>query len=120
MKKLLPVLVLISFASVLVMPTIVLAQEEIPEPEITKVEDLLELVNRIVTYIFTFVLAVAAVFLMMAGFNFMTAGGDPMKLGKARSMLTNALIGIAIAIGVKGIMMIIAGLLGVTLPAFQF
>jgi hypothetical protein len=88
----------------------------VPTPAIQSVEDLIQIVNRVVNWIFAFALAFAAIFIIIAGFNFMTAAGDQMKITKARSMLTNALIGVAIAIGVKGIMLIIGNLLGVSVP----
>lgn len=120
-KKVLPALVSISFLAVLMAPTMTLAVvQNLPEAGITTVEGLLEKINTIVSYVFTFVLAVAAIFVMYAGYEFMTAAGDETKIKKARTFLINALIGIAIAIGVKGLMMVIGNLLGVDLTGLDF
>jgi len=111
MKKVLPALVLTSFLAVLIMPMAALAVEEIPEPRVTTIEGLINLIDEVANYIFAFVLAIAVIFLLIAGFNFMTAAGDETKIKKARDFLTWALVGIAIAVGTKGLIAIIKNFL---------
>lgn len=73
-------------------------------------EELVGLVDRIGQWIFLILLAVAGVFLIVSGFMFVTAGGNPENTTKARQMLINALIGVAIAVGAQGLKTIIINL----------
>ncbi|MFA5767047.1 MAG: hypothetical protein WC919_03935 [Candidatus Paceibacterota bacterium] len=110
MKQVLSALVL---AGMLAPVAVVLAQPEAPTL-IGGGEDLINLINRIGNWIFALVLAVAAVFLIVAGFLFVTAGGNPENVNKARGMLINALIGVAIALGARGLVAVVASVLGYT------
>jgi len=111
MKKFLSGLVL---ASLLVVPVIGLAQEvppdEAPPGPQTGVE-LILLIENIGNWAFTILLVVAVIFLIVAGFLFVTASGDPEKVNKARGMLVNALIGIAVALLAKGLVAVITSIL---------
>ena len=73
-------------------------------------EKLVDLINRIGGYIFNILLAIAGVFLIVAGFLFVTAGGNPENVAKARQMLINALIGVAVAVGAQGLKTIVVNL----------
>ena len=109
MKKVLPALVLISL---LVVPVVSLAQETIPEGVIDAPEDLIDLIDTIADWIFTALMAIAVIFLVIAGFMWVTAGGNVENTTKARQMLINALIGIAIGLGAKGLVAVVRTLIG--------
>lgn len=51
-------------------------------------------VVRLLSY---FIGVVATIMIMVSGFKYITAGGDPAKVGNAKSTLVYALIGLAIA-----------------------
>ena len=111
MKKFLSGLVL---ASLLVVPVIGLAQEVSPgeaPPGPQSGAEMIVLIENIGNWAFTILLVVAVVFLIIAGFWFVTASGDPEKVNKARGMLVNALIGIAIALLAKGLVAVITSIL---------
>ena len=114
MKKVLSALVL---TSLLVMPAIGLAAYEGETPDggptevISTGADLVELIDNIGNWFFTIVLALAAIFLIVAGFMFVTAGGNPENVAKARQMLINALIGVAVALGAKGLVAVVTSLI---------
>lgn len=111
MKKTLSIIALASF---LVLPVIVLAQESSPETAptvVTSGEELIDLVERIGNWIFALLLAVAAILLLYAGFKWIMAGGNPEEVNKARLMLVNALIGVAIALVAKGLVTVIRSIL---------
>jgi hypothetical protein len=55
---------------------------------------------------------VAAFFVMLAGYQYMTAGGSVRALESAKSSLSNALIGMAIVILCKVIANLVGGALG--------
>ena len=71
--------------------------------------ELITLIDTIGNWFFTALLAIAVIFLVMAGFFFITAGGNPENVNKARQMLINALIGVAVGLAAKGLVMIIKG-----------
>lgn len=49
---------------------------------------------------------------IIGGFGFMTAGGDPKKMGEARTKITSALIGLIIVVAAYAIIHLIGALLG--------
>ena len=72
---------------------------------------LIDLVNKIGNWIFAALLALAGIFLIVAGFFFVTAGGNVENTTKANKMLINALIGVAIGLGAKGLIAVVTGLI---------
>lgn len=63
--------------------------------------------------IFLIVIALAAfIFLLIAGFNYVTAGGDTGKAEKARTGILNAVIGIIIVLLAFSILQFVTGGLG--------
>lgn len=111
MKKIAAALILMGL---LVIPTLILAvdvQTTIPASTIDSEQDLFDLIDKIGGWIFTGLLALAAIFLVVAGYFFITAGGDPSKVNTARQMMINALIGVAIGLASKGLIAVIEGIL---------
>jgi len=117
MKKVLSALVLISLLAV---PVVSLAGYEGETPGqkqqelISSGEELINLIDNIANWIFVALLALAGIFLIVAGFMWVTAGGNIENTAKARQMLINALIGVAIGLGAKGLIAVVKSLLGYT------
>jgi hypothetical protein len=65
------------------------------------------LILNIVKYLLTFLGLIAVVFVMWAGFLWMTSEGDPAKIDKAKKTLVNAVIGVAIIISAFAIVIYI-------------
>ena len=63
-------------------------------------------------WLFAFLLIVAVIFIFLAAFSYMTAAGDPEKMGKAKSKLIYAIIAIVIALVAKGVQLILRDVLG--------
>lgn len=57
------------------------------------------------------VMVLAVVFMLVAAFTFLTAGGSPEKIATARQMLIYALIGIAVALLAYAVPYIVRGIL---------
>jgi len=74
---------------------------------ITTVAGLQAKLEQISTWVFNILLVIAGIFLIVAGYFFVTGGGEPEKVTKARQMLINALIGVAIAVAAKGLVMLV-------------
>ena len=112
MKK---ILISVLLAGFLILPAVSFAQEASPETAPTVVTTGAGLINLITTignWAFVAVLAVSAIFLIYAGFLWVTAGGNPEGATKARTMLTNALIGVVVALLARGLVQVIRSVIG--------
>jgi hypothetical protein len=100
-KKYLATLTLMSFLALagtaVIMPGTCLAEEKLPKKD---VEDALESIGN---WLYTILLVVAVIFILLAAFTFITAGGDSDKVNKARVQVMYALIGVAVAVLAKGL-----------------
>ena len=81
---------------------------------IKEAKDLVDIINKIGNWIFVTLLAVAGVMMIYAGFLWVTAGGNPEGATKGKQMLTNAIIGLVVALLAKGAVMAILKILGST------
>ena len=60
--------------------------------------EILDLLDLVTDWIFAIAMAVALIYLVLAGFQFVTGGGDPAKVTQARQKLIYAIIGIGVAL----------------------
>jgi len=77
-------------------------------PQNLSVEDAL---TNITNWFFVIVLVIAVLFLLVAGFQFITAGGDPDRVNSARQNVMYAMVGVAVAVLAKGIVSLVQGIL---------
>lgn len=103
MKKILLTLVLFSLLS---LPLLTAAQVGEPESPPTGL-DIWTVIDRITNYLFGFLMVVAVILIIYAAFLFLTAAGDPEKVGRGRTTLIYAVVGIAVALLAKGIVVLI-------------
>ena len=94
MKKIISALIL---TSLLALPVIGLAYVAPPAVELNTA------LTRITNFLFYLLMAVAVLFLIAAGIQFVTAQGDPEKIKKARDYVLYALIGVVVGILAKGL-----------------
>lgn len=92
---------LITIASALVFPVVALATGG-GVPTLQAV-DVIEVLNNIVNWLFAILLVVAVIYLIIAGYYFVTSQGEPDKMSKARNMVLYALIGVLVAFVSKGL-----------------
>ncbi len=116
MKKTIAILMLISLFLMPVFAFAAAGEDDGNDTDITtthaptiNVEDA---INRITNWTFVFVLTIAVLFLLYAGFQFITAGGDPDRVTKARNTLFYGVVGVAIAVLAKGLVSLVRGVLG--------
>lgn len=119
MKKIIATLALIGL---LAMPALSFAAEEeeevggvdipdwAPGSNITDLGDILDIIDTVGGYIFMGLLALSAIFLVVAGYYFLTAGGNPEKVNVARQMVINALIGVGVGLAARGLITVISNL----------
>ena len=72
-----------------------------------------DLVKNIIDFLFTLAVIVAPVLLVIAGVIFMTAAGDPSRVGSARRMLLWTVIGFGIILMSKGLVEVLRAILGI-------
>jgi hypothetical protein len=104
MKK--ELLIVVMF-SLLILPTLILAQGGPVQPPAKTVWQIIDSITNIV---YGILLAISAIFIIVAGVKFVTAGGDPEKVKSARDTILWALIGIAVATAAVGLVNLIKGL----------
>lgn len=87
------------------------AQVEVPNP--LKATTFAELIDGIVAFLWKLALALGPVMIVIAGFFFITAAGDPNKIQRAKDIILYTAIGILV-IGISsGLMAMIKKLLTV-------
>lgn len=64
-----------------------------------RVEDLAQYIGIIYNFLISIVGMVAAVMMIIAGFQYLTSAGDSGKIGAAKSRIANAFIGLVLALG---------------------
>lgn len=114
MKKILLNVASIGLLATLFLPLIVLAQwggvgdAEAPVTAPTWGEvDVIDALGRISNWLFAILLIVAAIFLIVAGYFFVTARGDTDKVTTARQFVLWALIGVLVGFLAKGLVMLV-------------
>jgi len=70
--------------------------------------DIWTLLTKTLNWFFNITIIIAAVFLVFAGWQYITAGGDDEKLKKGLNTLVRALIGVGIALLAKGLIYIVS------------
>ncbi len=91
------------------------AGEVVPDANATEKWGMVCLLNTIYTvtnWIFYIMTIVAVLMIVFGGFTYITAAGDPTKAGKGKSILTFAIIGLAIALIAKLIPSLVRFILG--------
>jgi hypothetical protein len=68
--------------------------------------------ETIVNWLFTILLTVAALFIIIAAYYFVTASGNPETVSKARNFVLWALVGVAIAIASRGLVSLVGKITG--------
>ena len=78
---------------------------------VTSGGDFIELVEGITDWVFVFLLVAATIFIVLAGWQFITGGGDPQQVSQARSKLLWAAVGILVALLSRGFVLAISNLI---------
>jgi amino acid transporter len=91
---------LLSFFLLLSFPYFSFAQEyenELTQGTIIVEEgDLIKIIFEVIRYLLSFLGVAAVLIIIYGGFLWMSAGGDPEKVGKAKKIITQAIIGLII------------------------
>ena len=135
-KKILPHLILLNLLAILFIPLTVYAQAALDVPkkclishDLTKINSTCSknaevaideqgtccFINAILNvrdWLFTILLIIAAIFIIIAAFYFVTASGNPEQVTKAKHFVLYALIGVAVAAMSMGLINLIKTIVG--------
>ncbi len=75
---------------------------------------LLNTVYIVTNWIFFLMMALAVVLIVIGGATYMLAGGDPAKAGKGKTIITYAIIGLAIALVARFVPSVVKFIMGVS------
>jgi len=87
------------------------AGKELPSGP-TSGTQLLDLVDVATNWIFAIFTVLTIIFVLLAAFQFVTAGGDAEKVGEARQKLIWAAVGIIVALASKGLVPVVRSIVG--------
>ena len=104
MKRILTAILLIGLIGVLFVPMVSFAEIEVASAPNLPVMDALD---NITNWAFTILMAVAALFIIFAAFEFITAKGEPEKVKSAREYVLYALVGVVVALLARGLVQLI-------------
>lgn len=102
----------------LIIPLLILAADSscpsgkicIPNP--LKAETFEELLNNILNFIAILALALAPLLIVVAGFYFLTAAGEPARIDTAKKIILYTLIGLVIVLLSKGLIALLMKAMG--------
>ena len=98
--------------AVFLLPAFVFAATNtLPKP-ITKVGDVEEIICDVANFLFGLAIVLSVIFVLYAAFLYLTSGGDEKKVSEAKSTLTYAAVGVAVALLAGGMPQLIGGLFG--------
>lgn len=92
-----------------ILANIILAQAPVPEGKAIRLEDILEIMERIAGFLIFAGEIIAAIVIVYSGVVYMTAGADPTKVKTAKDTLKSGLIGALIVFGVGVIINTVSG-----------
>jgi len=100
---------IIPYVTLLLAPASALAAITAP---ISTVQQLINLLCVTFGWMFYGLIALSLIMIVVAAFNYTTAGGEAEKVSKANKMILYAAVGIAVALLAKGIPLIVANFIG--------
>lgn len=125
MKKLTAVIILSSFLSSLIPimvgaisfgwpPPFSCPPGKICIPNPLKAKSFEELILNIVSFLVRIAIPIMTLMIIIGGFYFVTAGGDPQKISQGKQLIKWALIGFIIILLAEGIIAAVKEILGIT------
>jgi hypothetical protein len=101
----------------LAVPALTFAAEfDVPATQTTggirRFDDIVAVIERLTNWVFIILLVLAVLFIIMAAFSYLTAGGDEEKVAKAHQKIIYSVVALAVAFLAKGVSFIVAQLLG--------
>ena len=114
MKK----IIAVSLLSLVLAMTMASQASAIASPEttiptgITTAQEFIDALRTLTDWLFVILVVIAVIFIVLAGLQFITGGGDPAAVSMARTKLIWAAVGIGIALLARGLPAAIQNLIG--------
>ncbi len=86
---------------------------QIIEPGLSTADELFVLIDDIMAFVMLVIIIIGVFVLLIGAIHFLTAGGDPERTKKAQSLILYGVIGIIIGLFAKGLVWVIANIVGV-------
>ena len=86
----------------------------VPDPVINSISGVFALLSKATSWIFVVLLFMAFIFIIMGAFTYIGSKGDSKKITDAKNYIIYALIGVAVGILAKGLILAICSILGAT------
>lgn len=98
----------------LALPFLAFAQvDQLPTVQnVSNVQGLQLVICRVAGFVFGFLIILAIVYVLVAAFRYLTAGGDPEKITKANHTLIYAAVAVAVAVLARAVPLIASSLVG--------
>ncbi len=96
------------FAGAQTSPVAPLTGSAIPASNVTTVTGVFNIICSLLGWLFILFIILAVVFVIVAAFKYLTAGGDAEKVGTANHMLIYAVVAVAVALLARAIPVIVA------------
>jgi len=90
--------------------TVAYAQTENPPVTVETKQELTDLICNFLAYFFWIVIVLSVIFVLLAAFDYVTAGDDTEKTSRARKRITYAAVGVAVALIATGFPAIVSSL----------
>jgi hypothetical protein len=84
----------------------------VPQGQINSLQSVLNTVCIVFSWLFYFLIALAVIFIVIAAFKYLTAAGNPEKVGSAGQTLLYAAIAVGVALLARAIPNIVSSFLG--------
>ena len=96
------------------LPLLALAQVSGPPETPVTIERIVGILERFINWMFAILLAIAVIFIILAAFKYLTAGGDAEKIKSAHSQLIYAMVALGVALLSRGLIFLVKQLLGIS------
>jgi len=113
-KKIIGLISLVAVMGLVLTPAFALARPPVnltPSPTEPPQLEVEEIMTNVITYLYGFIIVVVVLMAMISAYMFVTAGGNPEQVTKARNWLMYALIGLAIAVLARGLVTLVLTML---------
>jgi len=87
-------------------------QANVPQGNITSLQSVLNTVCVVFAWAFYFLIAFAVIFVIVAAFKYLTAGGDPEKVKSAGNTLLYAAVAVGVALLARAVPLVVGSFLG--------
>ena len=83
-----------------------------PPTTVTSFGGFIDIFNTLIGWLFTVLLILSVIFIILAAFSYLTAGGEEEKISTAHKKIIYAVVALVVAFLAQGIRFVVAELLG--------